>query len=85
MVEWLKGHNFEWRICYRASRDGWGAKDFHSNCDDKESTVTVVKLANDFIFGGFTNQNWAGTVIKSITLSNLKSSMENGLPTGTRF
>ena len=63
MAGWLKHLDFKWRLCYRASRDGWEAKDFHSNCDNKGPTVTVVK-ANDNIFGGFTDQNWQGTSCK---------------------
>ena len=63
MVEWLKHLHFKWRLCYRASRDGWEPKDFHSNCDNKWPTVTVVK-ANGNIFGGFTDQNWQGKSCK---------------------
>lgn len=63
MAGWLKHFDFKWRLCYRASRDGWEPQDFHSNCDNKGPTVTVVK-ANDNIFGGFTDQNWQGTSCK---------------------
>ena len=73
MVEWLKQFDFKWRLCYRASRDGWEAKDFHSHCDDKKSTVTAVKLANDFIFGGFTDQSWAGNLKLDNTLLKAES------------
>ena len=49
----------KWHLCYRASRDGWEAQDFHGHCDNKGPTVTLVKV-NDYVFGGFTDQNWEG-------------------------
>jgi hypothetical protein len=57
MFEWFykKGHT--WQLCYRASRDGWYAKDFHSKCDNKIPTVVLVKV-DDYACGGFTDTNW---------------------------
>ena len=46
-------------LLYRASRDGWGASNFHSCCDNKGPTVTVVKSGN-YIFGGYTEHEWKG-------------------------
>ncbi|XP_068687634.1 uncharacterized protein [Montipora foliosa] len=50
----------QWRLLFKASRDGFKAKDFHSKCDGKGPTVTVVK-SGSFIFGGFTAQPWSGS------------------------
>ena len=47
----------EWRLLFRASRDGFAASAFHSKCDNKGPTVTVVKSGAN-IFGGFTEQPW---------------------------
>lgn len=55
--EWLAGQNFQWRLCYRASSDGWEAKDFHSKCDNQGPTVVIVQVGN-FIFGGFITRKW---------------------------
>ena len=44
-------------MIYRASDHGFRAKDFHSKCDGKANTLTVLK-ANGFIFGGFTTATW---------------------------
>ena len=66
LMNWLKetgaitditmtGH----KLLYRASRDGWAASNFHSCCDNKGPTVTVVKSGN-YIFGGYTEQEWKG-------------------------
>lgn len=32
-----------WTLLYRASRDGFGAKDFHKKCDKHQKTLTIVK------------------------------------------
>ena len=56
LQKWL-GEKCKWNLCYRASRDGWSAQDFHKHCDNKGPTVVLVK-ANDYIFGGYTDQHW---------------------------
>ena len=48
----------EWRLLFRASRDGFSASAFHLKCDNKGPTVTVVKSGAN-IFGGFTETPWA--------------------------
>ncbi|CAB4039390.1 brain tumor -like isoform X3 [Paramuricea clavata] len=57
LQKWL-GRKWKWNLCYRSSRDGWSARDFHKHCDNKGPTVVLVK-ANDCIFGGYTDQHWA--------------------------
>ena len=47
----------EWRLLFRASREGFAASAFHSKCDNKGPTVTVVKSGAN-IFGGFTEKPW---------------------------
>ena len=32
--------------CWRAKTDGWAASTFHSNCDGKGPTVTIVQVGN---------------------------------------
>ena len=49
----------EWRLLFRASRDGFTGSAFHSRCENKGPTVTVVN-SNGNIFGGFTESAWAG-------------------------
>ena len=45
------------KLCYRASLHGWSSQQFHQQCDDKASTVVLVKVGN-YIFGGYTDQTW---------------------------
>ena len=51
----------EWRLLFRASRDGFAALAFHFKCDNKGPTVTVVKSGGN-IFGGFTGNAWKSKI-----------------------
>ena len=56
----LKGYTDlegEWRLLFRASRDGFATQTFHSKCDNKGPTITIVKSGAN-IFGGFTEISW---------------------------
>ena len=54
---WLPSQEGKWRLLFRASRDGFAVAAFHSKCDNKGPTVTIVKSGNN-IFGGFTEESW---------------------------
>ncbi|XP_044183737.1 hemicentin-2-like isoform X3 [Acropora millepora] len=43
--------------CWRAKTDGWALSTFHSNCDGKGPTVTIIQVGS-YIFGGYTDQSW---------------------------
>ena len=47
----------KWSLLYRGTRDGFGAKGFHSKCDGHTNTLTVLKVG-EFVFGGFTMVSW---------------------------
>ena len=51
------GNNSQWLLCYRASLHGWEGEDFHTRCDGKKYTVTVIKK-NQYVFGGYTDVPW---------------------------
>ena len=44
--------------CWHAKTDSWAATTFHSNCDGKGPTVTIVQVGN-YIFGGYTDKSWS--------------------------
>ncbi|XP_067017564.1 uncharacterized protein [Acropora muricata] len=44
--------------CWRAKTDGWAASTFHSNCDGKGPTVTIIQVGS-YIFGGYTDVSWS--------------------------
>ena len=60
-LEHVAGNNSRWFICYRASTNGWEDSTFHSNCDGKSNTVTIIESGNH-VFGGFTDIPW-GTMV----------------------
>ena len=47
------------RLLYRGSRDGFEANDFHKNCDNKGSTLSIVKSNKGNIFGLWTDISWS--------------------------
>ena len=51
------GNDPRWLLCYRASSDGWSAHTFHSRCDGKTNTVTIIKTGQ-YVFGGYTDIPW---------------------------
>lgn len=50
-----------WTLCYRASSHGWAASTFHSRCDGKPHTVTIIRKS-PYVFGGYTNIAWGENI-----------------------
>jgi len=50
--------NQKWKLIYRATRDGFGAADFHSKCDSYQNSLVVIKSTNGNVFGGYTEKSW---------------------------
>ncbi len=46
------------KLLYRASTNGWASSNFHSCCDNKGMTLTIIKTITNRIFGGFTTVSW---------------------------
>jgi len=46
-------------LLWRGTRDGFAASTFHSLCDNKGSTLTVVKTTTGYIAGGYASVSWA--------------------------
>lgn len=51
------GDNSHWLLCWRATLHGWSASQFHSRCDGKRDTVTIVRKGS-YVFGGYTDIPW---------------------------
>ena len=62
------GDNSHWLLCFRATLHGWNVSQFHSRCDGKYDTVTIIRKAK-FIFGGYTDIPW-GKKTNSLILSS---------------
>jgi len=48
----------KYTLLFRASNDGFSDSTFHSKCDGKNNTVTLVETLNGKRFGGFTDAAW---------------------------
>jgi hypothetical protein len=53
-----KSRSRNWKKIYTASTDGWLSSDFHSICDKRGPTITIIKVSNSVIFGGFNEDDW---------------------------
>jgi hypothetical protein len=48
-------------LLYRGTRDaedGFASSAFHSRCDGKANTITIIKNDNNHVFGGYTSAAW---------------------------
>jgi len=55
---WLPKKNFS--LLYKATWDGFDAKDFHQRCYNAGSTITLVQSQEGYLFGGYTSLPWEG-------------------------
>ena len=62
--------DFEPKMLYQASRDGWSTSEFHSKCDNQGPTLTVVRTSEGYVFGGFTDKPWSNRSNVSFVSSN---------------
>lgn len=60
MNKWLSG-NKGYTCLFRATRDGCTATKFHSLCNNKGPTVTIIYNTNNSVYGGYTSVSWAST------------------------
>jgi hypothetical protein len=66
LVELKHLENLE--LLWRGSRDGFDGPKFHSKCDGKPNTLTVIKATTGYIFGGYTSVAWSS--INAFKLDN---------------
>ena len=59
--KWL-GNDYKWKLLYRASEHKYTSKSFHKYCDDKGPTLVIIKSSGGWIFGGYTNRSWSGSI-----------------------
>ena len=73
-------------LLYKATKDGEQASVFHSNCDEKGPTITVVKVLNGSKCGGFTPVSWKkdGCWTKDPSLRSFLCNLNNKTKFGLR-
>jgi hypothetical protein len=55
----------EFKLLYRASRDGFSSTQFNSKCNNISKTLTIIKVKDKpHIFGGYTEATWEGEEYK---------------------
>jgi len=50
---WLPSSTFS--LLYKASRDGFAAKNFREHCDHKGPTITLIQSSEGYLFGGYSS------------------------------
>ncbi|XP_078383111.1 uncharacterized protein LOC144665695 [Oculina patagonica] len=70
------GSQPQWVLCYRATTHGWAASTFHSRCDGKRDTVTIIKKGQ-YVFGGYTDIPWDSSSGYSYTTNAFIFSLRN--------
>jgi hypothetical protein len=45
-------------LLYRGTRDGFASSAFHSRCDGKANTITIIENDNNHVYGGLTSAAW---------------------------
>ena len=83
LTNWIKPRRSEndWELCWRKSRHGWDNNTFHSLCDEKGPTITIVKVGHR-IFGGYASLSWrmsAGKYSRLCCLKELPPNLNNFL------
>ena len=58
---WTGRNYIATELCWRASRDGWIATTFHTRCDNKQPTITLIKV-DQYIFGFYVTKSWHGKI-----------------------
>ena len=60
---WLKEDNVDgnFRLLYRLSRDGKDSQSFHSKCNNKGPTITIIETTDGHIVGGYSNVSWSSS------------------------
>lgn len=54
----ITGYRGSLKLLYRATRDSFAALAFHSKCNGKANTITIIKSTLNFVFGGYTSADW---------------------------
>ena len=61
-------------MCWRAKTDGWGVSTFHSNCEGKALTVTIIQVGS-YTFGGDTDVSWSSSEYHFISTAGFRLSL----------
>ena len=60
-----QGANYDFKLIYRATRDGYGPMNFHEACDEYKHVLALIQDRNGMIIAGYTTESWDGTGFKA--------------------
>ena len=60
LSQWIGGRH-KYTLLFKASRDGCNGTIFHTNCNNKGPTITVLYNTSGSVYGGYTSVNWKNT------------------------
>ena len=61
LSDWIDPNKkIKYELIYKATKDGGTGKSFHSHCDNKGPTLTLINSTDGFIFGGYISISWEG-------------------------
>jgi hypothetical protein len=55
---WIGNPFQKWTMCYSKTTNGALSETFHDLCNNRGPSVTIIKLDNGFIFGGYNDYSW---------------------------
>ena len=63
IANWIKSDNnqikdIKFSLCYDAKTNGDDKNSFHKFCDNIGPSLLVIKTKSNYIFGGYTKENW---------------------------
>ena len=65
------GGKVKYDLLWKGSRDGFAASTFHSKCNGKGATLTVVMSEHNKLFGGYTSESW-GFAAAAVLVSTIR-------------
>ncbi|CAB4377959.1 unnamed protein product [Rhizophagus irregularis] len=69
---------YEFKLLYRANRDGYTSDAFHSRCDNKGATIVILKIPNsEQILGGYNPLQWDSSNTRKHTRDSFLFSFTN--------
>ena len=62
-INWIKSDNknikdVKFQLCYDAKKNGDDKDNFHKFCDNVGPSLLIIKTESNYIFGGYTRENW---------------------------
>jgi hypothetical protein len=67
----------QWKIIYKATKDGWTSQQFHAKCDNQGETICFFKTNTGYIFGGYNAQSWTSNSTYAVDYSSFLFTLQN--------